>query len=335
MRRQVTTPAVRATGRATTTTTAVALATAAVLLLAAGCGGPGQSEAESGGTEKVTVGAIPIVDVAPLHLGKKKGFFKDEGIDLEIVNTTGGAAAVPGVVSGDFDFAFGNIVSLIVARSENLPLKAVASGNSSTGENGKDFGAVVVPGDSDIDAPKDLAGKRVAINNLKNISDTTVRASVRKDGGDPTGVRFSELPFPEMPAAVAKHQVDAAMVVEPFLTIAKDQGAKVVASNFVDAAPDLTIAVYFTTDKLLADDPDLAERFAAAISKSLEYADQHPDEARAILPSYTQIEPGVADKITLPAWPQEVNQDAVQQVADLMHGDGLIKEKIDVAEVLP
>ncbi|MEQ7124524.1 ABC transporter substrate-binding protein [Actinopolymorpha sp. B11F2] len=328
---------------------AAAVATA-LLFASAACGSlsenapgpPGGGEREStkdeksaGGLDKVRVGAIPIVDVAPLHLGKAKGFFEEQNIDLEVVNTTGGAAAVPGVVSGDFDFAFGNVTSLIIARSQNIPLKAIANGNASTGEVGKDFGGIVVPEDSPINSAKDLAGKTVAINNLQNISDTTTRASIRKDGGDPTGVRFSELPFPEMPAAVANHRVDAAMVVEPFLTIAMDQGAKLVASNFADPAPDLTIACYFTTEEVIAEEADLTTRFTAAIEKSLAYADEHPDEAREILSTYTEIDPAVADKIVLPAWPPDVNADAVQTLADLMYEDGLIKEKFDVGDVLP
>jgi NitT/TauT family transport system substrate-binding protein len=235
---------------------AVAAVLASTLLLATGCGGGGSGSAGNG-PDKIKVGAIPIVDVAPLHLGIAKGFFSEQGMDVEVVNTTGGAAAVPGVVSGQFTFAFGNVTSLIVAKSQNLPLKAVAEGNSSTGQNGKDFGGVVVPKDSPITSAKELAGKQVAVNNLKNIGDTTVRASVRKAGGDPAGIRFLEMPFPDMPAAVANHRVDAAWIVEPFFTVAKNQGAKVIASNFVDAAPDLTVAVYFTSQKVISEKPDL------------------------------------------------------------------------------
>jgi NitT/TauT family transport system substrate-binding protein len=313
---------------------AVAAVLASALLLATGCGGGGSGSAGNG-PDKIKVGAIPIVDVAPLHLGIAKGFFSEQGMDVEVVNTTGGAAAVPGVVSGQFTFAFGNVTSLIVAKSQNLPLKAVAEGNSSTGQNGKDFGGVVVPKDSPITSAKELAGKQVAVNNLKNIGDTTVRASVRKAGGDPAGVRFLEMPFPDMPAAVANHRVDAAWIVEPFFTVAKNQGAKVIASNFVDAAPDLTVAVYFTSEKVISQKPDLVKRFTAAIEKSLKYATDHPDEARAVLSKYTKIEPGVAAKMTLPAWPQKVNRASVQSIADQMQGDGLIKEKFDVAQVLP
>ncbi len=311
------------------------LASAALLLATTACGSGSGPATTSDGVQKIKVGAIPIVDVAPLHLGVKKGFFKEQNLEVEVVNTTGGAAAVPGVVSGDFTFAFGNVVSLIVARSQNIPLKAVAEGNSSTGMDGKDFGGIVVPKDSPITSAAQLPGKSVAVNNQKNIGDTTIRASVRKAGAEPTDIRFTELPFPEMPAAIANKRVDAAWIVEPFFTVAKNQGAKVIASNFVDAAPDLTVAVYFTTEKVLQENADLAKRFTTAIEKSLQYAQDHPDEARAVLSDYTKIEADVAAKMTLPAWPQEVNKESVQTIADLMLKDGLIKEKFDVSSVLP
>ncbi|ASW54959.1 ABC transporter substrate-binding protein [Plantactinospora sp. KBS50] len=309
---------------------------AAVLLATAACGSSSDSDDSSaGGPTKVKVGAIPIVDVAPLHLGRAKGFFSEQNIDVEVVNTTGGAAAIPGVMNGEFDFAFGNVVSLIVARSQGIPLKAIAEGNSSTGEQGRDFGGIVVPKDSPINSAADLAGRTVAVNNLKNVGDTTVRASIRKAGGDPANVKFVELAFPDMPAAVANKRVDAAWVVEPFFTITQQQGARVVASNFVDAAPNMTVAVYFTNEKTLTEKGDLAKRFTAAIEKSLAYAREHPDEAREVLPTYAKIDPAVAEKITLPAWPDQVNRESVQTLADLMLGDGLIKEKVDVSEMLP
>ncbi|HEX6497917.1 MAG TPA: ABC transporter substrate-binding protein [Micromonosporaceae bacterium] len=313
-------------------------AAATALLASAACGSSNGSSGTangSGGVDKIKVGAIPIVDVAPLYIAREKGFFKEQNLDVDIVNTTGGAAAVPGVVSGQFDFAFGNVVSLILAHSQGLPLKAIAEGNSSTGKQGADFGGVVVPQDSPIRTAADLSGKTVAVNNLKNIGDTTVRASIRKAGGDPATVKFVELAFPDMPAAVANHRVDAAWIVEPFFTVSRDQGARVVAWNFVDAAPDLTVAVYFTTQKTIQQKSGLTKRFTAAIEKSLQYTQTHPDEARAILRTYTKIDPTVAQKITLPAWPTQINKQSVQTMADLMVQDGLIKEKVDVSEILP
>jgi NitT/TauT family transport system substrate-binding protein len=173
------------------------------------------------------------------------------------------------------------------------------------------------------------------VNNLKNVGDTTVRASIRKAGGDPARVNFVEMPFPEMPAAVEKNQVDAAWIVEPFFTVAQDQGAKVVASNFVDTAPNMTVATYFTSQQTIAEKPQLTERFTRAIKKSLQYAQDNPDEARQALLTYTQISPEVAERLTLPAWPQDINKNSVQRLADLMQQDGLVPEKVDVAAILP
>ncbi|GAA4939621.1 NitT/TauT family transport system substrate-binding protein [Nonomuraea thailandensis] len=302
-------------------------------LLVTACGGaqpatPGQGS----GPTKVNAGVIAIVDTAPIHLGKAKGFFTEQRIDLTITPVQGGAAAVSGAVSGQFQFAFANTTSLLTAKQQGLDVKVVANGVSSTGEQGKDFSAVLVKPDSPIKAAKDLAGRKISVNQLKNIGDTTVRASVRNAGGDPSGIEFVELPFPDAPAALQSGRVDAIWVVEPFVSQAISQGARPVAWNFADAAPDLTVAMYFTTGRT---DADLTRRFTAAIRKSLEYADAHPDEVREVLKTYTKIAPEVIAKIYLPKWPAEVNKASVQTIADLAVADGVLKEKVDVSALVP
>ena len=307
------------------------LAAAVLLTTTAACG----DDDPGNGLTPVKVGAIPIIDVAPLHLGIAKGFFKEEKLDVEVINATGGSAVVPGVVSGQFDFAFANVVSMIVARSQGIELKALAEGNSSTGKQGDDFCGLVVAANSPIKSARQLSGRTVAINNLKNISETSVRASIRKAGGDPSGVSFVEMPFPDMPAAVANHRIDAALVVEPFLTLSQDQGARVIASSFVDAAPNMTVATYFTSQQTIDERPDVVARFTAAITRSLAYAQSHPQEARQVLLTYTQIAPEVANRLTLPAWPAQINRTSVQTLSELMVEDGLVARKVDVTAMLP
>jgi NitT/TauT family transport system substrate-binding protein len=298
-----------------------------------GGGGGGQASGASGGTTHLTVGVIPIVDVAPIYLGKEKGFFSNRGIDLELVQESGGAAAVPGVVSGDFEFSFGNVTSILLAASQNIPLRMVAEGNSSTGDKATDFSGVVVPADSPIQSCKDLAGKKVAVNNLKNIGEVTVRNAVQKDGGDPSGLTFTELGFPDMPAAVVGHQVDAAWVVEPFLTAATGQGARDVCPNFT-SIPDLTVATYFTTAQYIQQNGDLVNRFRDAIEESLKYAGDHPDDVRRIVTTYTKITPDVAQKMKLPAYPQKIGVDSVKQVAQLMQQYRITPTAVDVDSLL-
>jgi NitT/TauT family transport system substrate-binding protein len=305
------------------------------VLVAAGCGSSDDEPGEaSGGAQQVKVGIIPILDVAPIYLGKEKGFFTSRNIELTLESGQGGAAIVPGVVSGQFQFGFSNVTSLLIAQSRGLPLKVVSNGVASTGKDKADFGGVVTRDDS-IKTAADLAGKRVAVNTLKNIGDSTIRASVRKAGGDPSSIKFVELAFPDMPAALQADRVDAIWVVEPFLSISLGEGGRLVASNYVDTAPDLTVAVYFTSEQLTKDDPDLVKRFTEAMTESLAYADSHPDEARQVLTTYTQIDEAVIQKLTLPKWPPEINRESVETLATLAVQDGLITEQPDLAALLP
>lgn len=312
-----------------------ALAAVVVAFAAAACGGSGGSSTGPGGTTKLTVGTIPIVDVAPIYLGKQKGFFAAQHLDITLATASGGATIIPAVVAGQEQFGFSNVTSLLIAQTKGLPVKVVAPGNSSTGTPGKDFAAIVAPAASGIRTAKDLEGKTVAVNNLNNIADTTVRAAVRKAGGDPTTVKFVEIGFADMPAALANKRVQAAWEVEPFLTVARDQGNQVVSWNLVDTAPNMMIAAYFTTSSYAAKNPDVVTRFAAAIQQSLQYAADHPDEARAVLTTYTKITADVAAKLTLPKWPTTINRQSTQTLADDILQDKLVTKAPDVSALLP
>ncbi|HEU4426225.1 MAG TPA: ABC transporter substrate-binding protein [Pilimelia sp.] len=308
----------------------------AVALVAAGCGSSDEPEPSTPGQpDKISAGVIPIVDVAPIYLGKQKGFFSQRKIDLTLSTSQGGAALVPAVMSGQLQIGFSNVTSLLLASSKGLTVKAVSNGVASTGVNGKDYSGVVVKADSPVKTAADLAGKSVSVNTLQNIGDTTVRASVRKAGGDATAVKFTELPFPDAPAALQAGRVDAIWVVEPFLSAATGAGGRVVASNYVDTAPDLTVALYFTTRQFTEQKADLVKRFTEAMAESLRYAEAHPDEVRQVLGTYTQISPEVAAKLTLPKWPAEINRQSVQTLADLAVSDGLIEKAPDIDALLP
>ncbi|MFE5086458.1 ABC transporter substrate-binding protein [Streptomyces mirabilis] len=316
------------------------LAVGSFLVAASACGSSGgggasDKNASSGGTTTVKVGVIPIVDVAPLYLGQQKGFFSKRGLKLSMTTAQGGAAIVPGVVSGQFQFGFSNMTSLMIAQSQNVPVKAVVNGVASTGVAGKDFGAITVKKGSPIKSAKELEGKKVAVNTLKNINETAVRESVRKAGGDPSKVKFVELAFDQMPAALDGGRIDAAMVVEPALATVKSQGATEIASSLVDVAKDLTVAMYFTSTQYEQKNPDVVKKFQEATAESLAYADAHPDEVRQAVTTYTKIPAATLAQVTLPKWPAEPNRASIEALEKLGAQDGLFKSTPDLDKLLP
>ena len=114
-----------------------ALAAVITLATVAGCGllggGDDTGVQNPGGTgpelSKITLGTIPIVDTAPIHMAIKKGYFKAEGLDVELKTIQGGAAGIPGLVNGDLNITFGNWVSFFAAQAKGVAdLKLVSEG---------------------------------------------------------------------------------------------------------------------------------------------------------------------------------------------------------------
>ena len=314
----------------------VGLAAASILTLAAcstGTGDTGGEPPSSTNPTAITVGVIPIVDTAPIWLGVEKGFFSDEGLDVTVQPTSGGAASVPGVVAGSYDFAFGNYVSAMLANDQGLALKYVANGNTTAGS--PDFGAVIVPGDSDITSPADLSGKTVSVNNLQNIGDTTIRTVVDDDGGDSSTIKFVEVAFPDTEAAIANKQVDAAWTLSPFLDSAVANGARVITYNFSDFNPGLDIAGYFTTLETYTEKPELVTAFQTAMNKSLEYADSHPDEVKQIVTTYTKMTLDQLDAMVLPKFNVEFNREAMTKLGAAAFSYGTLKAEPNLDELLP
>ncbi|MGC5617544.1 ABC transporter substrate-binding protein [Georgenia sp. Z1491] len=287
---------------------------------------------------ELTVGVIPVVDVAPLYLGVQEGIFEEHGLELNLQTSGQGAAAiVPGVVSGEFDIGFGNAAALITAHSQGFDLPVIAPGSSSTGIDGEDYVGVFVSAESDIGEVADLAGRSVAVNTLNSFQDAGVREAVDMSGGDGSSVEFVEVPFPEMLAALEEGHVDAIAQNEPFLTMTQEAGAQLVSSYLVDIAPDtpFLVAPYFTSAELRESDPATVEAFAAAVRESAAFATENQDAVREVLGTYTEISPEIAEAVILPQYLEEVAPAQMEFLIAFTERQGLVEEPVEIASLLP
>lgn len=302
-------------------------------LVFAACGGSDSKTTENGLTT-VNVATFPFAGSAPLFLGMEKGFFKEEGLNIKPNMLVSGPVAITTVVSHENEIGFSSSVPLLIARSQGLPVRVISPGELA-GENIKHAGsAVVVNADSPIHSAKDLEGKTIGVVALKDIGDPTIKEALRKKGADPSTLKFVEIPFPDMNAALEAGRVDAAWVVEPFTSEALAHGARVISYNYVETSPNLTVALYFTTEEFEKEDPTTVHAFSAAMRKSLEYAQSHPAEVRRIIPTYTEIPASAANTIVLPTWKPDINRPKLRLLINLSKKYGLLENKPSLEELI-
>lgn len=289
----------------------------------------------STGTTQITLGLIPITDVAPIYVGLKQGFFKAEGLDLKPSFAAGGAAVVPGVISGSIDIGYSNTVSLITAVQKGLPLEIIAPGSQVGATQAEDHCFVYVKSSSNIKSPQDLAGKTVAVNTVSNLGDVSTRAALDAAGVDSSSVKFTEVPFPDMETALESGRVDATWPCEPFVTTASDAGQRRILGTLVGTMPNLQFSDYFVSRKFAQQHPDIVKRFQKAMGESLAYCQQHPEEVRAATTEYAKVAPDVAARMVLPVWSDTtVSERSIDRLADLSVTYGVISKKPDLAKLI-
>jgi ABC-type nitrate/sulfonate/bicarbonate transport system substrate-binding protein len=306
-----------------------------LLLIATGCGDDDDGVPDSeGGRSQITVGVIPIADVAPAYLGIDKGFFREEGLDVELQPIEGGAAVIPAVAKGDVQFAFGNAVSLAFAQQRGIDFQYVTEGVQGGASSKDSTNGLIVHKDSGIRTPRDLAGKTFAVNTLNSLGEVTIKTALEKEGVDVSGLEFVEVPFPDMIPALERKQFDVAWATEPFISAALAAGHRKILDPMIGTHPRLTLAAYFASTEFVEQNPELVDKFKRAMNRSLDYAAAHEQEAREAIKRNTEIPPEVVDKMPLPYWTSELNTESIRVLLRQCEKYGYFDEEIDVEAIL-
>src|SRR6476661_4353026 len=133
--------------------------------------------------EKIRLGLIPISEALGAVIADKQGFFKAEGLDVEITKFESGATAVPVLQSGRLDVALSNTVSTLQAIGQGLDAIVLAPGAVVRSAPPDTTTALLALKDS-IKSIKDLEGKRVAVNVINSSAWLHAVAALDKHGVD-------------------------------------------------------------------------------------------------------------------------------------------------------
>ncbi|MFD9697627.1 ABC transporter substrate-binding protein [Lentzea sp. NPDC059081] len=321
--------------------TAGLLSTLTLFAAISGCGSPGAGQPVASNSPKpveksrIKIGVLPVVDVAPLHIAIKNGYFRDEGLEIETVTVQGGAAAIPSLIQGGLDITFGNWVSFIATQAGETAkgvggLKLISDAYQAK----PGMFMVLVKGNGPIKTMDDLVGKTIAINTLNNISELTTKAVLEANNIDPRKVTLKPMPMPDMEGAIERNTVDAGFMSEPFITKAQRNSGQV---TILDAASGPTegipIAGYGTTGKFAKEYPNTVAAFQRAMAKG-QRAGSDRATVLALLPDYAGVDRDTAKLVHLGQFPTSLDATRLQRVANLMKTYGLLQSDLEVGPML-
>ena len=260
------------------------------------------------------------------------GLYKNAGLNVHLNIVTGTSNIIPGAVSGAYHIGSANIGSFAVAKDRNIPIHLIAACGVYAPTS--PTALLLVPTDSTAKVAADLNGKTIAVNGLRaDISMFETQSYLDKNGADSKSMKYLEVPFPEMPIALAAHRVDCAFVIEPFLTSAK-RNARVFADPSTGIAPRFQTSAVFATDVWLKANPDAARRFAAAIRQAAVWANGHHKESGEILIRYAKLDPEIARTMQRQEYGLNLEPAMIQPVLDAAARYGVIRTPMSAADII-
>ena len=290
-----------------------AAAAIGLAVLAASCAG---NSGHANGPEKTTivVGAVPAVDTAGLYIAQQRGYFAAEGLRVKIEPIVSSELAISRQHAGIYDITFGGYVSYIQADARrDLDLRIIAEGSlMGPGEQG----LLTMPG-SRITTLTGLRGTTVALNVVDNVGTILVGSALKSVGLSPSAVKFVQIPFPDMAAALKRHRVDVAWLPEPFASSTEEQlGAQDISDLDFGAVTGFPLVGYAATR---AWEQRYTDR--AAVERAME--------------TFLGVPPQVAAVMALPQYILGgVDRARMQRIVDAMQRFGMLKQRFDISQMI-
>lgn len=208
-----------------------------------------------------------------IYTALAKGYFADQGLDVEIKMPADTNDPLKLVAAGEVDLALSYQPQVIMARAEDIPVQSLAAIVRHP------LNYLMVPDESDIKSPKDLVGKRVGYPSIP-LNEALVKTMVRTDGGDAAQVNMTDIGWDIIPA-IATDKVEAIVggyINHERVLLEKEGHAMRVFDPSKFGVPDYYELVLVAGDKGVKDNLETYKKFWKALSQGQKFVVEHPDQ---------------------------------------------------------
>jgi NitT/TauT family transport system substrate-binding protein len=286
--------------------------------------------ASAAGPIRMSTGAVE--EFAQPFFAEKKGFFRDAGLQVEVSVVPGGGLTTQAVIGGALDCGVTNSGSMSSAHVRGLPVYWLCPGGIYT--PGSPIAHLVVAKNSPIGDAAGLSGKTVGVSTLQDMVQASGMLWLDKHGGDSKAVKFFEIKSAEMAAAIQVGRIDAAIMVEPSFTAAKD-GLKVIGLPYevVNNGKPFQTAGLIGNKTWVDANPDLTRKVVGVMLRTAEWANKNPTDEVTLLAQLTKAEPAALNAYPRIPYATKYDPGLVQPVIDVIARYGFIPRSFPASEL--
>jgi NitT/TauT family transport system substrate-binding protein len=297
--------------------------------------GTSQPKQESLTKIRLPVGYIANIQFSPLYAAIEKGFFKEAGLEVEFdysFETDG----VKLVGAGELPFAVVSGEQVLLARAQGIPVTYVAAWYQQFPIS------VVAKSELGIATPQDLKGKKIGLPGLFGANYIGLRALLFSAGLSESDVQLESVGFNQVEVlATDQQQVVVGYAANEPIQL-KAQGFDVTELRVADYT-NLAANGVLTSEKMIAEDPELVKAFVGAFLKGVQYTIEHPDEVYELsakyIPNFADLDQTVQKEIlatSIEMWKAPrlgySEPQAWENMQDVLLNMGLITEKMDLSK---
>ncbi|KAA2248877.1 ABC transporter substrate-binding protein [Solihabitans fulvus] len=320
-------------GRRATALLASAL-TVSVLSATAGCGmfsTTQQAAAPQLERPTLRVGVMKVVDIAPLRMSLND-VFKNAGLDLQLVEEPSEDEALNQLENGAVELVWASHVSMFRAADKGQKLQVEGEAYQAAANT---MALVAMPGSRYDDAgAKDKP--KIAVNSDRDLGALTTKSVLGVAKVNPNNITFVPTASSDMINSLKAGTVDAAWMVEPYITQAQKQvGARIVTDAARGATQNFPMSGYAASKKFADANPKTLAAFRSALQEAQQRAGNSPLLVQDALPTYAGVDSSDAALVSIGTFPLSLNPIRLQRVADLMNNLGFLNNRLDVQQLLP
>ncbi|MBI4762185.1 MAG: ABC transporter substrate-binding protein [Chloroflexota bacterium] len=305
-------------------------------IVLSGCG-RSEVQNEAGALTKIRLpmGYIPNIQYAPFYAAIEKGYFKEAGFEIEF-DYSFETKGVELVAAGELPFAVVSGEQVLLARAQGLPVTYVTAWYQQYPVS------VVAKSEANVLVPQDLKGKKIGLPGLFGANYIGLRALLNAGKLTEADVTLDAIGFNQVEAIAAGQQdiIVGYSANEPIQLRAR--GIAVTEIRVADYA-QLASNGLLTSEKMIAENPEMVRAFVGAFLKGLQYTLDHPDEAftlsAAYIPNFADLDAEVQKQVlatSIEQWKTErlgySDPQAWENMQNVLLDMGLLTQPLDLSK---